>query len=284
MNDFVFDLDLILKTLDISELVLAKETGIKPASITNWIKRVHEPDPRSMETIYEYAFENGLRINEAHEDPFNKLCESSGLKLLFHGAAEPFKEEVDIRHSKKSNDLGDGFYCGEKYQQSAEYISGYDDSCIYAYGLNMRKLRIYEYQIDTDWAVSVAYHRGLLKKYSDSKLLKQIIKKSANKDVVIAPIADNRMFDIIREFVDGYITDDACSFGLSALDLGKQYVLKSDRAIENMGFLKQFSLCKKEKVFYQETANKNRKKRYEMISDFRSKHRSGKYIEEVLHE
>ena len=284
MNDFVFDLDVILKTLDISELTLCKENGLKPASVSNWIKGIHEPDRRSMEAIYEYAFEKGLRINNAHEEPFSDLCRKQGLKLLFHGARSPFKEDPDLHHSKEYNDLGMGFYCGETFLQSAAYMAGYEDSCVYGFGLDLKGLKQYEFSVDTNWVLTIAYQRGLLKRYHDSKILKEIVKKSQNKDILIAPIADNRMFAIIREFTDGMITDEACAYALSSYDLGRQYVLKSEKAIERLGFLKQFYLCKKEKEFYLLEANKMRSERYDNISDFRSKNRNGKYIEEILYE
>ena len=82
----------------------------------------------------------------------------------------------------------------------------------------------------------------------------------------------------------GSISDAACVAGLSALDLGKQYVLKTEKAMEHTGFLKQFYLCKKEKEFFHNEADVARKRRYETTSDFRNRNRSGKYIEEFLYE
>lgn len=284
MNDFCFDLDIILKTLDIPAQYLARETGLEPASVSGWLKGTYLPDPRSMETVYGYAYRQGLRINEAHEGPYRDLCEKNGLKLLFHGAREPFREEADICHSKQNNDLGTGFYCGETFLQSAGFVSGYRGSCVYSYGLDLKGLKVYEYEMGLEWALMIAANRGLLDRYRGSSVLKGVLSGPKGSDVMIAPIANNRMFDIIAEFSEGMISGNACVHLLAALDLGRQYVIKTDRAMKRMGLLRQFYLCREEKESDLERMRNSQRERYEKSSDFRSRYREGQYIEEILYE
>ena len=66
-------------------------------------------------------------------------------------------------------------------------------------------------------------------------------------DIIIAPIADNRMFDIISEFVRGEITDLQCEHALAATNLGFQYVLKSENALKNISLIKPLYVCSREK-------------------------------------
>jgi len=282
MYDFNNDLDIILKVLNISIHDLAYELDFDVPTISNWLNGKYEPDKRSKEDIYEYAFRKGLRINEAYERPFKELAKKQNFIPLYHGSKFGINDEISLDYSKQRNDFGKGFYCGETLEQSIMFVSDYKEAKSYVYGLYLQKLKTYEFNVDNEWMLTIAYNRGLLEEFKDSKKLKQILSLSKDADVIIAPIANNRMFDIIKEFTNGNISDEACRYALAALDLGKQYVLKTNKAINKLGFLKEFYLCKDEKEFYSKQRIDNQKQRYEEIRNFRSKYRNGKYIEELL--
>ncbi len=55
------------------------------------------------------------------------------------------------------------------------------------------------------------------------------------------------MFDIIAGFVEGNITDEQCRHSLDATNLGLQYVLKTNKAIENTHLIHEMYVCKNEK-------------------------------------
>lgn len=114
------------------------------------------------------------------------------------------------------------------------------------------------------------------------KKIKNIINKVKNVDVIISPIEDNRTFTIIDEFINGMISDKACIYALEALDLGKQYCLKTDKAISRLGYIREFYLCNKEKEDYINKRNESNKNRMNKINNFRSKNKEGKYINEIL--
>lgn len=96
--------------------------------------------------------------------------------------------------------------------------------------------------------IATAYYRGWLDDYKDSSLIKKLISKLSDYDVIIGPIADNRMFDIIAEFVGNEITDEQCRHALAATNLGFQYVLKTNKALMNIELLKEMFVCQKEKT------------------------------------
>ena len=282
MFEFKNDLNIILKTLDISSRQLSKELGFDEPTICNWLNGKYEPDNRSKEDIYSYAYDNGLRINLAYEKPLNELANKQGYIHLYHGSKYGIEGEIDIEKSYENNDFGKGFYLGQALRQSAMFVSSSRKSKVYSYGLYIKGLKIVELDVDDVWVISVAYNRNLLKEYKDSKKLKKILDKTKGADVIVAPIADNRMYDIINEFVDGRITIEACKYGLASLDLGKQYVLKTNKAISKLGFVKDYYLCKQELIDYCDIQNKMQSERIDKIKNFRSMFKKGKYIEEVL--
>ncbi len=131
--------------------------------------------------------------------------------------------------------------------------------------------------------IAIAYYRGWLDDYKDSSLIQKLISKLSGYDVIIAPIADNRMFDIIAEFVGNEITDEQCRHALTATNLGFQYVLKTNNALNNINFLKEMFVCQKEKAHCLDnraslTNNGSQKVKIARIQ-YKNK---GRYIEELL--
>lgn len=282
MFEFKDDLSLILNVLKISQKELADELGFDLPTVCNWLNGKFEPDDRSKEDIYSFAYSKKLFINKSHEEPFRHLSKKDNFICLYHGSKTIIKTEPSLDYSKSNNDFGKGFYLGESLTQSSIFVCEETNPHVYAYGLRTKGLKIFEYNITRNWAITIAYYRGRLNKYKDSIELKQIIKQSENMDLLIAPIADNRMFDIIDEFVNGMITDAACAYALNALNLGKQYVLKTNKAMNNLGFLKEFYLCKAELQDYIKEKNQLQQNRLMSIQNFRSENRKGKYLEEIL--
>ena len=89
--------------------------------------------------------------------------------------------------------------------------------------------------------VSNIYYRGTLKGYSESLLVKEIIMKIEEVDVIIVPIADNRMFYIMTLFAEGKINVNVALNLLSAskrdIDASNKRLLNEDshRLVSNEG-------------------------------------------------
>ena len=160
--------------------------------------------------------------------------EKDNIKLLFHGAKGDIIFPLDLNHSKETNDFGIGFYLGENFSQASTYISNSISKYVYAFSLNLNNLKISKFNVDSEWMLAIAYYRGWLTNYSNGEIIKNIIKKVEESDIIIAPIADNRMFDLISEFVEGSITNKQCEHALAATNLGNQYVVKTQKGLENL--------------------------------------------------
>ncbi len=190
---------------------------------------------------------------------------------------------IDPANSKANNDFGVGFYLGETFEQAANYISALDRNFVYCFRLNRRSLKTYQFNVDADWMIAIAYFRGWLDDYRNHPLVQKLINGLSDYDVIIAPIADNRMFDIIGEFIGGEITDEQCKHALAATNLGFQYVLKTKKALSHAELLKEMFICQKEKAQCIEkrallTDNGAQKVKVARIQ-YKNK---GHYIEEIL--
>lgn len=242
------DISIICGVLQLSEAEFAKKLGVSIETIDNWKKGINKPSVANLEKFYSFAYSSKINLNNVYEQLFKEEKETDGQVVLFHGAKKDFSLPIDfLSNSKATNDFGVGFYLGETFEQAANYISVLNRNFVYCFCLNTKKLKIYKFGVDTEWMIAVAYHRGWLENYKNSPLVEKIVGKLPSYDIIIAPIADNRMFDIIAEFVEGEITDEQCKHALSATNLGFQYVLKTSKALGSIELLREMYVCEKEK-------------------------------------
>lgn len=131
--------------------------------------------------------------------------------------------------------------------------------------------------------LAVAYYRETLNDYLDCERVQKIINEVESSDYVVAPIADNRMFQIIDSFINGEITDVQCHHAMSATNLGYQYVFKNESCLSNLNIIRHSYLCGLEKQFYKQknAVESNTSLNKAIVS--KNKYRfDGKYIDELL--
>ena len=129
----------------------------------------------------------------------------------------------------------------------------------------------------------IAYYRGRLGKYADSETIKALVQEMQGIDYVVAPIADNRMFEIIDQFIDGEITDVQCKHCLSATNLGNQYVFISDKALNQIEILERCYLASSEKNFYLSSRQEGYEMNRDKVRVARKQYRNqGNYIEDIF--
>lgn len=270
-------------TLKITETELGKELDVSYETINNWKNGRKNIDVSNKEKLYSYAFSKGINFNNIYEQLIKEDCLDNHI-ILFHGAKRTFSMPIDFKNnSKTNNDFGIGFYLGETFEQAANYISFIDMNKVYCFDLDLENLKLYKFNVDLEWMLTIAYYRGWLEEYKNCSFIQTIINKVSDSDVIVAPIADNRMFDLIAEFVEGSITDEQCRHALAATNLGFQYVLKTNKSICNIKLIKEMYVSKKEKEQCIKsrvslTDNGMQKVRMARIT-YKGK---GKYIEEVL--
>lgn len=242
------EIQLLCNVLNLTETELGSELGVSYETVNNWKHNRKNIDDSNLEKLYCYAYNKDIKINNIYEQLLKENNVDDDNIVLFHGAKKDFSMPIDIDHnSKLNNDFGKGFYLGENYEQAANYISTINKNKVYAFKMNTKNLKIYKYNVDNDWMISIAYFRGWLKEYENTIVIQKILQKIQQADVIIAPIADNRMFDIINEFVENEITDEQCRHALAATNLGYQYVLKTKKAIDSISYLQELYVCNKEK-------------------------------------
>jgi len=280
--NFKKDLKAIRSILEISQSEFANQIGVEQATISRNESGQTNPSARLLEAVYSFAFDNNIKLNNLKE----MLCREeiiSTHKLLFHGAKNVIDGKPSVNKGRTNNDFGQGFYTGESYDQAIAFVSGFNNSSVYFLDFDSENLKCKRYEVDQEWMMTIAYYRGTLEPYKEHPIIKDLIAKSRECDYIIAPIADNRMFQIINSFIDGEITDEQCKHCLAATNLGMQYIFVSDKAMDQAEIIERCYIPENEREYYMDTRSQVAKLGDDKVKLARIQYRGkGYYIDELL--
>lgn len=263
---------------------LAEELGVSRVTLSRWINGESKPNYLTLNKIYSFIYSKGIKLNLVDEELY-KSRESQGTLVLFHGSKSGIEGELTVEKSNIKKDFGKGFYLGESVKQAVSFVSDYQKSLLYIIELNnVDQLKVVHFDVCKEWMILVAYFRGRINEYVDSKYVKGLVDSIKDADLIVAPIADNSMYSIINDFIEGGITDEQCINALSANRLGKQYVVLNDNVLKNnVKIIKECFLCEEEKHQYEyEKETERNIGKAKMILAKREYAGKGKYIEEIL--
>ena len=277
------DIETVIELRGLSINEFAKELGVSRITVNSWISGKRDISEKNIAAFYEYTFNKGIRLNKIKEQLYTEEIVDKSEVLLFHGAKTGIEGNLRLDYSKRKNDFGAGFYCGESLEQSAMFVATYPSSSLYMLKFNRANLRGKELGVNRDWMLMIAYFRERLGEYAGAEIIRALVEELQGVDYIVAPIADNRMFEIIDQFIDGEITDVQCRHCLSATNLGNQYVFISEKALNQIEILERCYLATAEKQSYltarQESYEMNRDKVKVARKQYREQ---GNYIEDIL--
>lgn len=270
------DIDFIIDALKINANELSTLCNISRTTL-NEIKNNINVKKEVIEKIYSFAFLNKLRINSVKEE----LIKEKYINVLFHGSKNGL-DFIDVNGGRKYCDFGNGFYLGETFEQALSFIFEKDISSVYSFTYNLDNLNVLKFNCDLNWMLTICFYRGLLNDYKDNLKIKNLIKKVEDCDVIIAPIADNRMFYIMNQFIDGNINANIALHSLASSKLGYQYVFKSEESLKHIFPIEKHYICNEERKM---CVDKFTQRAYEIDTKLKFAKREfkeGLYIEEIL--
>ena len=275
------DMKIVRELLNITQEELADELKVETLTIKRIENGITNTSKRTLDLFYDFIYKKKIYLNKIKEMFYKEELKKE--ILLFHGAKSAIIGNIDINKGRKNNDFGQGFYCGESYEQSASFVENFENSSVYYFSLDVTGLRSLKYNVDRDWMLTIAYFRGTLNEYKDSIVIKNLISRLEGVDYVVAPIADNKMFRIIDSFINGEITDQQCKHCLAATNLGFQYVLLNDNATSRLKTLECCYLSNEERNHYRKIKLEDNKISDDKVKLARIQYRGkGLYIDEIL--
>lgn len=280
--NFPEDIKSIREILGLSQSEFAEQIGVEQVTISRNELGKTEPSAKILESVYTFAFAKNIKINKLKEMLWRDDLRKNE-KLLFHGAKSEIDGEIDIRRGRYNNDFGQGFYTGESYEQAISFVSGFDHSSVYYIRFDDKNLKCKRYEVDQEWMMTIAYYRGALDEYRNHPIIEKLIEQSRDCDYMIAPIADNRMFQIINSFIAGELTDEQCKHCLAATNLGMQYIFISEKAVSQAKLIERCYISNNEREYYKNVRLEESKLGDNKVKLARKQYRGkGRYIDEIL--
>lgn len=150
--------------------------------------------------------------------------------ILYHGGSEAI-ERPDLVHSRKAVDFGPGFYATPLRAQAAsrcrkrglrglpQIVSVYDFDEARTASLNILRFDSYS----AEWLDFIVACRGLADR--------------SQWDIVVGGIANDRVFDTLEAFFDGYATREQTIGRLRMQSPNLQMCFRTQAAIETLRFI-----------------------------------------------
>lgn len=241
------------------------------------------PTKQQLENIYNFSYNRGLFLNEiAWQEALDKY-RSYKTDVVSHGARTFIKGDIRLDVSGDSNDFASGFYMGTDIAQGGMFVCEEPNSSLYILTFNPEGLNKAQFNVSVDWMLAVCWYRNKIPEYADSPRIQKIRNKVDNCDYVLAPIADNKMFEVIDAFSNKEITDLQCLYALSATHLGYQYVLKKEKCLSHVDIKEHMYFCSVEKSMYNKQSDVETNTSMNKALIARKKYANeGKYIDEIL--
>ena len=212
--------------------------------------------------------------------------------LLYHGSKSGIQGDIKPR-SRRTCDFGCGFYMGDKPDQPKGLIASYESNEFYEIEYNTDGLKIKEfednYTSQIDWALFIAYNRQPENLLPYNQLCMRYETYNKLYDMIIGVIADDKMTQVMQLFFNGQMCDKAFVEAMKYVKLGKQYVLKTNKACEKWRFhiINQYKLTDADKklIISQNTNRTNQLSN--MINQIQTKYRRAqdvKFFDEIIEE
>lgn len=271
-----------------SQTEFAKQLNVTFQTVNRWENGRALPNKLAQSKMFDLCKEKQLPVYDMIlkkiTDKSKAMKLDSNRVLLYHGSKSGIEGTIEPK-SRKQCDFGKGFYMGTDSGQTLTLICDYEKSKFYIVSVSTENLALIEVPADIDWAMLVAYHRGKKEKIDGTPFYNKYRDMTQDKDLIIGNIANDRMFFVIDNFFVGNVTDMALVNSLSALQLGKQYVVISQKGCDAVRIEAEVELSYLERLFIKEIAEENRARGISLANDIcKNYRREGIYFAEILDE
>ena len=166
--------------------------------------------------------------------------------LLYHGSPNIVKHPT-LDKSKEYADFGAGFYCSRNSDAAKEWACSYArDGYLNKYELNIDGLRVLDLTskkyTTLHWLAVLAENRKF--KIASPLMRTAIIGLKKNfhidvekYDIIVGYRADDSYYSFIRAFMNNEISLEQLYNSLDRTKAGKQYVIKSEKALDRIEFV-----------------------------------------------
>jgi hypothetical protein len=154
-----------------------------------------------------------------------------GHLILYHGSRGGLDGEI-APISRERCDFGKGFYLGDNSMQVKSLVAQDADPIFYTIELDLSKIpkdRILVLS-GIEWVYAVLACRKRVPEIQELKKVQDIRTRIEHADLVVGPLADDRMNEAVRAFSSNALSMEGLLHCLDYIDYGNQYVLRTQHA------------------------------------------------------
>ena len=206
------------------------------------------------------------------------------MERTYHGSKRGLEGAIRADRGNPAADFGAGFYMGTDAHQPQTLICGGPSPVLYTLDLDPSGLKVYEFQPGLDWALFVAFCRGLIPdRFLETPFTRRYREIQGGYDLIRGKIANDRIFNTVQAFFRGELTDVALVRSLQALNLGDQVCAKTAAACARVTIVDSRTLSLTECEGLQIKAENQRQTAIRETDRIRVQYRrEGSYFDEIL--
>ena len=206
------------------------------------------------------------------------------MERTYHGSKRGLEGAIRADRGNPAADFGAGFYMGTDAHQPQTLICGGPSPVLYTLDLDPSGLKVYEFQPGLDWALFVAFCRGLIPdRFLETPFARRYREIQGGYDLIRGKIANDRIFNTVQAFFRGELTDVALVRSLQALNLGDQVCAKTAAACARVSIVDSRTLSPAECEGLQIKAENQRQTAIRETDRIRVQYRrEGAYFDEIL--
>lgn len=278
-------MDKLIKTIrqsvGMNQEQFAKALGTTALSINRWENGKTQPNKMAQKQLFEFCKRNNI-------DMFDFIAKEVKLEpdddrlIVYHGSKKGLQGRIEPI-SRESCDFGKGFYLGTNQAQPLTLICDENKPVLYTMKLDLTGLKVLKIEMNIEWAMLIAYYRGYMDEVKGSEIYKKYEKMTDGYDVILGYIANDHMYRVMKSFFEKEITDVALINSLSALDLGRQYVCKTQKACDRLEIINKKELTSLELAILRDKSIARRQEGIDLAEEILLKYRrEGKFFDEIL--
>ncbi len=271
----------IRQSVGMSQEQFANALGTTPLSINRWENGKTQPNKMAQLQLFEFCKKYNIDLFDYIVKQVYVDTNDNNL-ILYHGSKKGIVGNIEPI-SRESCDFGKGFYLGSAPSQPLTLICDEEKPILYTMKLDITGLKVLKVEMNIEWAMIIAYYRGYMDEVKGSEIYNKYKALTDGYDVIVGYIANDRMYKVMKNFFEKEITDVALIHSLSALDLGIQYVCKSEKACEQLEIINQRELTSLELAILKDKSIIRRQEGINLTEEMLLKYRrEGKFFDEII--
>lgn len=277
MKEFIKD---VRNELKLNQEELASRLGVSPVTVNRWENDKAKPSIMAQNMLFEMCKRANVDLSEMVVDKYANKA-SSGL-VLYHASRKGLTGKIEP-NSRSRCDFGKGFYTGTDPIQPLTLVCNETKPIFYQLNFDLRGLNVLDIDVSLEWAMLIAYFRGYMDDARETEIYKKYSHLADGYDVIVGYIANDRMYQVLTDFFEKRITDVALIACLSALNLGRQYVAKTQKACDQMHIITESKLTHLELLALKDKSEIRRREGISLAEKMVIEHRrDGRYFDEIM--